>query len=173
MNTVYLSICWFSLQFLSSVCYSFLSTHLLRPSIMFPGSSAGKETACNAGDPSSIPGLGRPHRKGIGYPLQYSWAPWWLRWQKICLQCGRYGFDPWVRKIPWRSEQLPLQYSGMENSMDYIVHGVAKSQTWTEQLSLSFLGILFFVMQLWNCFFLFLLVSCISLAFNILMNQYL
>ena len=25
--------------------------------------------------------------------------PWWLRWQRICLQCGRPGFDPWVGKI--------------------------------------------------------------------------
>ena len=37
-----------------------------------PGSSAGEESACNAGDPSSIPGLGRSPREGIGYPLQYS-----------------------------------------------------------------------------------------------------
>ena len=37
-----------------------------------PGSSAGKESACNAGDPSWIPGLGRSAGEGIGYPLQYS-----------------------------------------------------------------------------------------------------
>ena len=40
----------------------------------FPGSSAGKESICNVGDPSSIPGSGRSHGEGIGYPLQYSWA---------------------------------------------------------------------------------------------------
>ena len=40
----------------------------------FPGSSAGKESTCNAGDPSSIPGLRRTPGKGIGYTLQYSWA---------------------------------------------------------------------------------------------------
>ena len=40
----------------------------------FPGSSDGKESACNAGDPGLIPGLGRPPGEGIGYPLQYSWA---------------------------------------------------------------------------------------------------
>ena len=39
----------------------------------FLGSSVGKESACNAGDPSLIPGLERS-REGIGYPLQYSWA---------------------------------------------------------------------------------------------------
>ena len=37
-------------------------------------SSVGKESACNAGDPGSIPGWGRSSREGIGYPLQYSWA---------------------------------------------------------------------------------------------------
>ena len=38
----------------------------------FPDSSVGKESACNAGDPSSVPGLGRSPREGKGYPLQYS-----------------------------------------------------------------------------------------------------
>ena len=40
----------------------------------FPDSSVGKEFAYSAGDPSSIPGLGRSSGEGIGYPLQYSWA---------------------------------------------------------------------------------------------------
>ena len=56
----------------------------------FPGHSAGKESACIAGDLGSVPGLGRYSGEGIGYPLQYS---------------------------------------DLENSMDCIVHGVAKSQT--------------------------------------------
>ena len=38
----------------------------------FPDSSVGKESACNAGDPSSSPGLGRSAGEGMGYPLQYS-----------------------------------------------------------------------------------------------------
>ena len=40
----------------------------------FPSNSAGKESACNARDPGSIPGSGRPPGEGKGYPLQYSWA---------------------------------------------------------------------------------------------------
>ena len=40
----------------------------------FPGASAGKEFTCNAGDPGSIPGSGGSPGKGIGYPLQCSWA---------------------------------------------------------------------------------------------------
>ena len=56
----------------------------------FPGGSDDKESACNARDLGSIPGLGRSPGEGNSYPLQYS---------------------------------------GLENSMDCIVHGVAKSQT--------------------------------------------
>ena len=40
----------------------------------FPGNSAGKESTCNAGNPSLIPGSGRAPGEGIGYPLQYTWA---------------------------------------------------------------------------------------------------
>ena len=40
----------------------------------FPGSSAGKESACNAGGPGLIPGSRRSPGEGIGYLLQYSWA---------------------------------------------------------------------------------------------------
>ena len=40
----------------------------------FPGGSDGKESACNAGDPGLVPGLGRSTGEGKGYPLQYSWA---------------------------------------------------------------------------------------------------
>ena len=38
----------------------------------FPGGSDGKESACNVGDPGSIPGLGRSYGEGNGYPLQCS-----------------------------------------------------------------------------------------------------
>ena len=56
----------------------------------FPCGSAGKESACNAGDLGLIPGFGRSPGEGKGYPLQYS---------------------------------------GLENSMDYTVLRVAKSRT--------------------------------------------
>ena len=57
---------------------------------MFPGGSAGKESACTVGDLGSVPGLGSFPGEGKGYPLQYS---------------------------------------GLENSMDCIAHGVANSWT--------------------------------------------
>ena len=40
----------------------------------FPDSSVARESACSAGVPSLIPGLGRSPREGMGYPLEYSWA---------------------------------------------------------------------------------------------------
>ena len=95
----------------------------------FPHSSAGKESACNAGDPGSIPGSGRSPGKGIGYPLQYSWA-------SLVAQLVRNLpaiQETWVQSLGWedpleKGKANPLQYSGLENSMDCIVHGVAKSR---------------------------------------------
>ena len=68
----------------------------------FPGSSAGKESACNAGDHDLIPGSGRSPAEVIGYPLQYSWASMVAQMVRNPLKCGRPQFDPWVGKIPWR-----------------------------------------------------------------------
>ena len=63
----------------SLFCPSFrLSTTVI--TVCFSDSSVGKESACNAGDPSSIPGSGRSPGEGTGYPLQYSWASLWLSW---------------------------------------------------------------------------------------------
>ena len=80
----------------------------------FLGSSAGKESICNAGDHSSIPGSGRPAGEGMGYPLQYSWA-------SLVAQLVKNPpamWETWVGKIPWRWERLPypLQYSGLTHS---------------------------------------------------------
>ena len=63
----------------------------------FPDSSGGKESTCNAGDPSSIPGSGRSAGEGIGYPLQYSWASLVAQLVKNlpALQ------ETWVRSLGW------------------------------------------------------------------------
>ena len=50
--------------------------------------------------------------------------------------------ETWVQSLGWEDSPgeekgYPLQYSGLENSMDYAVHGVAKNRTQTEWLSLS------------------------------------
>ena len=45
--------------------------------------------------------------------------PWWLREQRLCLQCGRPGFNLWIGKMPCRGlgNGNPLQYSCLENCM--------------------------------------------------------
>ena len=84
------SLCFFQLSIFHDVLCIYIKG--------FPCGSAGKESACNAGDLGSIPGLGRSPREGKGYPLQYS---------------------------------------GLENSTDHIVHGGHKELDTTERLSFS------------------------------------
>ena len=90
----------------------------------FPDSSVGKESTCNAGDPGSIPRLGRSAGEGKGYPLQYSWTS-----QESARNVGDVGSIPGLGRSPGEGKGYPLQYSGLENSMDYMVHWVTKSQT--------------------------------------------
>ena len=95
-----------------------------------PHSSVGKESACNAGDPCSIPGLGRSAGEGIGYPLQYSQASPEAQRVKN-LPAIR---ETWFQSLGWedpleKGKGYPLQYSVLENSVDCIVHGVAESRT--------------------------------------------
>ena len=60
----------------------------------FPESSVGKESACNAADPISIPGSDKPTEEGIGYPLQYSWA-------SLVVQLVKNLPETWVRSLGW------------------------------------------------------------------------
>ena len=84
----------------------------------FPGSSVGKESICNAGDPSSIPGLERSPGEGICFLVQYSWASMvaqmvtnpivvWETWPSLGL--GIYSGE---------GHGNPLQYSCLEIPMD-------------------------------------------------------
>ena len=66
----------------------------------FPGSSAGKESACNAGDPGSIAGEGRSAGEAIGYPLQYFGL-------ENSMNC------PWGHKEQGRTEQLSLHFNSL------------------------------------------------------------
>ena len=101
----------------------------------FP-SSAGKESAYIAGDPGSIPGLGRSPGKGIGYPLQYSWASLVAQMVKNLPAM----LETWVLSLAWED---PLE-EGMATHFSILswripmdrgawwatVHGVEKS--WTQ-----------------------------------------
>ena len=95
----------------------------------FPGSLTGKESACNAGDPGSVPGSGKSPGEGIGYPLQCSWLPLWLSCKESACNVGDLGSAPGLERFPAEGKGYPFQYSGLENSTDCVVHGVAKSWT--------------------------------------------
>ena len=109
----------------------------------FSGSSVSKESTCNTGDPSLIPGSEISPGEGTGYPLQYSWASLMAQLVKN----PPTMWETWVQSVGWE-DPLPKrrerererekgegrrervrQYSGLESSMDCIVHGVTKSQT--------------------------------------------
>ena len=96
----------------------------------FPGSSADKESACNAGDLDLIPGLERSPGGGHDNPLQYSWA--FLVAQLVKKSACNVGDLDLILRLeiyPGEGKGYLLQYSGLENSMGF--HGVAKS--WTPQ----------------------------------------
>ena len=63
----------------------------------FPSSSAGKESACSARDPGSIPGSARSPGEGIGYPLRYSWASL-VTWTVKSLPAMQ---ERWVQSLDW------------------------------------------------------------------------
>ena len=105
--------------------------------INIPDSLVGKESACNAGEPGSIPGSGRSAEKWYATHSSIFGLPLWLSLERICLQCGRPGFNSWVGKIPWRREKLPTpgfwpgEFHGLYSPWSH------KESDITEQLSLS------------------------------------
>ena len=90
-------------------------------------------------NPGSIPGSGRSAGKGRGCPLQSSWASLVTQLVKNHLPCRRPGFDPGLGRSPGEGKGYTLQYSGLENSMHYTAHGVAKSQTQLSDIHFHFL----------------------------------
>ena len=103
----------------------------------FPHSSVGKESACNAGDPGSIPGSGRSTGEGIGYPLQYSWASLVAQLVKNPPAMRETsGSIPVLGRSPGEGKGYPLQCSVLDNSMDCKDHGVTKS--WTQLSNFHF-----------------------------------
>ena len=124
----------------------------------FPGSSAGKESACKAGGPSSIPGLGRFMGEGIGYPLQYSWASLVAQMVKNLPAVS----ETWVRSLgwedPWRREWIPIpiiwsgEFHGQRSLAGYRPWGPKESDM-TEQLSLGTITINRSLNYPWVCHF--------------------
>ena len=107
----------------------------LHDSMGFPGSQAGEESTCKAGDLGSISGSGRSLGEGIGYPLQYPWSS--LVAQLVKNQPAMR--ETWVRslggKIPYResmathSSILACRIPMDRGAWQATVHEVAKSWT--------------------------------------------
>ena len=105
--------------------------HSLRGgSLGFPDSSAGRiRLQCRR--PRFDSWVGKSIGEGIGYPLQYSSASLVARLVKN----PPAMWETWIWSPAWeepleKGKVTHIQYSGLENSMDYIVHGVTKSWTW-------------------------------------------
>ena len=83
-------------------------------------SSVSKESACNAGHPSLIPGSGRSPGEGKGYPLQSFWASLVAQLVKNppTRNAGSLGSTPELGRYHGEGKGYPLQYYGLENSMD-------------------------------------------------------
>ena len=101
----------------------------------FPSSSAGKKSACNAGDSSSTPGSRRSPGEGIGYPLQYSWASLVAQTVKNLLAMQ----ETWVQSMHWEDllEEGMATHSSIlawgilmdRGAWQATVHGIARSLT--------------------------------------------
>ena len=76
----------------------------------FPGSSDGKETACNAGDPGLIPGWGRCLEKGIA--THYSIFAWRILWTEEPV-----GYSPWCHTESDMTEPLTIHTSRASESV--------------------------------------------------------
>ena len=89
-------VCGFSTPFPLCIYFSFCPGYKDMLCVRkFPGSSDGKESACNAEDPGLIPGSGRSLGEGTGYPPQYSWASLVARMVKNLLTM----WETWVRSL--------------------------------------------------------------------------
>ena len=107
---------------------------LLKMKFNFPGSPVSKESMCNAGDPSSIPGSGRSPEEGIGYPLQYSWVSLGAQ---LIQNPSAILWKTWARSLGWEDplEEDMASYSSIlawripidRGAWWAIVHGEAKS----------------------------------------------
>ena len=95
--------------------------HITLYKMGFPAGSAGKDSACRAGDPGSIPGSGRSPGEGIRYPLQYSWASLMAQMVKN----PPVVWETWVQSLGWED---PLE-EGMATHSSIL----AWRTPWTEE----------------------------------------
>ena len=109
--------------------------------LSFPDRLAGKESACKAGDPGSIPGMGSSSEEVIGYPLQYFWASLVAQMVKNPNSMQ----ETWVQSLIWENsleEGMATHSSALSWRIPWteepggLQSGVTKSQTW-QRLTLS------------------------------------
>ena len=110
-----------------------------------PDSSVGKESTCNAGEPSSIPGLGRSTGEGTGYPFQYSWAS--LVTQLV--QNLPAMWETWVWSMDWKDTlekgnlyfSRPLQHSSiLAWRIPWTVQCIGSQRVWHDWEPFTFTG---------------------------------
>ena len=96
----------------------------------FPDNSVGKKSACNAGDSGSHSSIRkiRWRRDRLPTPV-FLGFPCGSAGRAPACNAGDLGWIPGLGRSPGEKNSYPLQYSGLENSMDCIVHGEATSQT--------------------------------------------
>ena len=101
--------------------------------VRIPDSSVGKESSCNAGDPSSIPGSGRSPRKGIGYPFQYFWASLVAQMVKNLPAM----WETWIWSLGWEdlleegmATHLPGEFHGQRSLVGYSPWGRRVGHNW-------------------------------------------
>ena len=113
----------------------------------FPDSSAGKESACSAGDPGSIPGSGRSAGEGIRLctPV-FLGFPYGSAGKESACNVGDLGLIPELGRLPWRRERLPTPVSWPgEFHGPYSPYSPwgCKESNMTEQLSLPLVHLCF------------------------------
>ena len=105
--------------------------------LVLPDSSVCKESACSAGDPSSISGLGRSPGEGIGFPLQCSWVSLVAQLVKNPLVV----WETWVRSLGWE-DPLKKGKATHSNILAWRIPGLQRDMTerlllWSCDLSLA------------------------------------
>ena len=96
----------------------------------FPDSSVGKEFACNEGDPGFRFWVGKIRWRGDRLPTPvFLGFPCGSAGKESACNTRALGSILGLGRSPEEGKGYPLQYSGLEKSMDYIVQGVTKSWT--------------------------------------------
>ena len=120
---------WQRMRWLNSITHS----------IGFPYSSVGKESTYNAGDLGSIPWFGKiPWKRDRPPTPVFLGFPCGSAAKESACNAGSLGLIPRLGRSPGDRKGYPLQYSGLENSKNCIVHGVTKSQTQLREFHFHF-----------------------------------